>query len=383
MERIFPPEVIRYSAEVHFHTLSRRTQVIYCLILCFIAGSLVSLFLIKTEITVLSRGLLRSQKEPVPITIPVNAEIIKSSIKEDRFVYAGDTLLWLNKEKLDKRIDYLQDMIRKNNAYLKDLVLLLDSNSYVAEPGTNLFKRSKEEYLQQISRFNTEIIMLEKKHSRATILFDKKVISRTEKEEKEFQLARKRNEKEVFIKLTHNKWQQLAENYIIENEKYNNEITGLKEDIEKYILLAPHSGYISNSTGVLPGNFIMSGKVVGVIQPADSLISEHLVTPKDIGYLRQGMNVMFQIDAYDHNQWGMATGKIINISRDIYMIDNQPFFKIKCEINEKYLALNNGYQGKLKKGLTTTARFIVTERTLAQLLFDKTDNWFNPNILSP
>lgn len=383
MERIFPPEVIRYSAEAHFHALSRNTQIIYCIILCFITVSFLSLFVIKTEITVLSRGLLRSTRDPVPLTVPVSAEIIKSSIMEDSFVRAGDTLLWLNKEKLDTRIAYLQDWMSKNNAYLNDLTLLLDSNAYTVELKTNFFKRSKEEFLQKLAQMNTEIGLLDKKYSRAKILFDKQVISRTEEEEKKFQLAGKRNEKEVFIKLTRNKWQQLADNYIVENEKCNNELSGLKEEIEKYFLMAPHSGNISNSTGVLPGNFIMSGNVVGIIQPADSLISEHLVTPQDIGYLRQGMNVVLQIDAYDFNQWGLATGKVKNISKDIYMIDNQPFFKVKCNVNEKYLSLKNGSRGKLKKGLTSTARFIITERTLAQLIFDKTSNWLNPNVLSP
>jgi len=42
--------------------------------------------------------------------------------------------------------------------------------------------------------------------------------------------------------------------------------------------------------------------------------------------------------------------------------------------------LKNGYEGKLKKGVTLQARFVVTERSLWQLLYDKVDDWVNPNI---
>jgi hypothetical protein len=56
-------------------------------------------------------------------------------------------------------------------------------------------------------------------------------------------------------------------------------------------------------------------------------------------------------------------------------------FKVRSSLDQSFLALKNGYRGELKKGLTVTARFRVTKRTLAQLLFDKTDNWLNPKII--
>jgi HlyD family secretion protein len=33
----------------------------------------------------------------------------------------------------------------------------------------------------------------------------------------------------------------------------------------------------------------------------------------------------------------------------------------------------------IKKGMTVQVRFLVTRRTLFQLLFDKADDWLNPN----
>jgi membrane fusion protein, peptide pheromone/bacteriocin exporter len=380
MEHIFPPEVIKNSVEQHFSTFSRKSQVIYLCLLLFTAGAFVPLFLVKTEITILSRGLIRSAVEPIPLTTAANAVILKSSVAENRPVNTGDTLLWLDKEKIEKRIAHLNSLIDQNNDYLEDLACLTDFGLRPVELRTALFKRSREEYRQKISEFDTEIGLLEKQYRRSKILFENQVIPQAEKEEKEYQLAKKTEEKEVFIKLTLSKWQSFATEYRSASQNYRSEIAGWAKDTENYYLLAPHSGYISNYNGVLPGNYVASGTVIGFIRPADSLLSEHLLPPKDIGYLQRGMKTFLQVDAYDYHEWGLATGSVTDISEDIYLINNQPFFKVRCHINEKYLELKNGYRGELKKGLTTTARFVVTERTLAQLLVDKTENWLNPNI---
>jgi membrane fusion protein, peptide pheromone/bacteriocin exporter len=53
-------------------------------------------------------------------------------------------------------------------------------------------------------------------------------------------------------------------------------------------------------------------------------------------------------------------------------------FKIKCRLLSDHLSLRNGYRGRLKKGMTVQARFIIAKRSLWQLLYDKADNWVNP-----
>jgi hypothetical protein len=102
MEGIFPREIIRNTAESHFFKFSKKTSIIYSFTIVLLSIVFILLFFIKTEVTVLSRGLIRSAGEPVPITTPVNAEVSRTSIKENGFVKLGDTLLWLNKEKPDR-----------------------------------------------------------------------------------------------------------------------------------------------------------------------------------------------------------------------------------------------------------------------------------------
>ena len=56
------------------------------------------------------------------------------------------------------------------------------------------------------------------------------------------------------------------------------------------------------------------------------------------------------------------------------------FFVVRCQLDQHYLSLKNGYQAQVGKGNTYTARFYLTDRTLWQLLFDRVDDWFNPNL---
>jgi HlyD family secretion protein len=58
----------------------------------------------------------------------------------------------------------------------------------------------------------------------------------------------------------------------------------------------------------------------------------------------------------------------------------QPYFKVRCSLDQHELSLKNGYVGKIRKGMTLQARFFVTRRTLFQLLYDKADDWLNPNV---
>jgi HlyD family secretion protein len=80
----------------------------------------------------------------------------------------------------------------------------------------------------------------------------------------------------------------------------------------------------------------------------------------------------------------MLEAKVIDIAHDINLQEGMqfPFFKVFCLPERDYMMLKNGYQAQLKRGMTFSVRFVVTRRTLFQLLFDRVDNWLNPNIVN-
>jgi len=151
------------------------------------------------------------------------------------------------------------------------------------------------------------------------------------------------------------------------------------EELKQYEVRSPITGTVQNKAALFRNSFVSANQVLGEISPDTSLIADVFIHPRDIGYLREGMEAKFHIDAYNYNQWGIASGKIINISSDVIMNDGQPVFRVQCSFDQTYLELKNGFRGDFKKGMTLQARFIISRRSLFQLLYDKAEDWLNPS----
>ncbi|MBT8300255.1 MAG: HlyD family secretion protein, partial [Maribacter sp.] len=147
----------------------------------------------------------------------------------------------------------------------------------------------------------------------------------------------------------------------------------------RFIVTAPINGTLMNVNPQELGSFITTGAQLGEISPDTSLLVECYVNPSDIGLLKKDTKINFQVDAFNYNQWGIATGSIIEIGRDIEILNNVPVFKVRCKMDQKHLELKNGFIGNLKKGMTLNANFELTERSLFDLLYDKLDDWLNPS----
>jgi membrane fusion protein, peptide pheromone/bacteriocin exporter len=74
----------------------------------------------------------------------------------------------------------------------------------------------------------------------------------------------------------------------------------------------------------------------------------------------------------------LLDGKVIDIDKNVTIQENQAFFKVRCSLNSKIMKLKSGYKTQVSKGMTLTTRYIITRRSLFDLLFDKVDDWLNP-----
>lgn len=86
-----------------------------------------------------------------------------------------------------------------------------------------------------------------------------------------------------------------------------------------------------------------------------------------------------QVESFNYNEWGTLPGKVTEISSD-FLTDSQgnSFYKVKCQMERNYLMLKSGQKGILKKGMTVSAHFMITRRSLFDLLYQKIDDWANP-----
>ena len=113
------------------------------------------------------------------------------------------------------------------------------------------------------------------------------------------------------------------------------------------------------------------GRVQDVPSAETLAVAECYIQAVDIGLIQVNTPVTFRIDAYDHNHWGVATGKILEVSREAVMLEDHAVFRIRCSINETYLSLQNNHRGYLHKGQSLTADIMLTERSLFELLRDQ------------
>lgn len=269
--------------------------------------------------------------------------------------------------------------IEDTNLFKSDLQNLLLQTSEAQILTTPLFQQSWFNYRQKVTEATTRYKKIKADYNRNRKLHTQKVIADAEFENFQFELDKARNDLELLKQNQLSQWQGELRNYEREQQDFESQLAQLQREKENLVIKAPVSGSIQNLAGIYSGSMILTNQELAQISPDTSLVVEAYVSPNDIGLIRTGMPVRFQVDAFNYNQWGLATGKIIEISSDVQIINERPVFKVRCLLDKDYLQLKSGYKGYLKKGMTLQARFMVAERTLWQLLFDKVDDWINPN----
>jgi multidrug efflux pump subunit AcrA (membrane-fusion protein) len=141
---------------------------------------------------------------------------------------------------------------------------------------------------------------------------------------------------------------------------------------------SPVSGNLLRQYINYAGSHIRAGELICTISPNGQLIGECYVTSKDIGLLKEEQTVKFQVDAYNYNFFGTGSGRIYFMDNDYILLDKNPVYRVRFQLNERMLKLSNGFSGELKKGMGFQARFKVCTRSLWQLLYEKINDWLNP-----
>jgi len=377
MNQIFPKEIIESTIEVHRFNHQVKSKIIYGILLLSIIAIFIALPYVWLDIYSTSRGILKPEKERNQILSLYSGKIDTICIKQNQFVHKGDTLLIVNnnigKERLKLAENKKEDIVK----FSKDLDYLLTvKNLKVSNLKSLKYQKELLQYQQQLRDLNTRYAKAKRDFTRQTKLYNKEVIAKVEYENSKYAYDLTVNDLNNFRKQKKSQWQGELTQLETSLQEYQSSVSQTKEENKNYIITAPISGTIQNLIGLEQGSFLTAGKTIAEISPDTNLIAECYVTPSDIGLIKQGNPIKFQIDAFNYNQWGMATGNIIDINKDITVVNNQPMFRVVCKIDQQYLTLKNGFKGKLKKGMTFNARFFIIKRTAYQLLYDKIDDWF-------
>lgn len=338
---------------------------------------------IHTDISVNSTGITR------PVTERTEVKPIMTGIIDTIFYNEGDkinkdeVLLRLKDPNTKGKVILNNFEISQREQFVHDLNILtapleLD-NSTVDKLTAPLYKQQLAKFTHQKQDFEATISKAKKELDINTPLAKDKIISGKEFYDIQINYQKLQSSYKAFVQEQLSAWQQDLARYKIELSQYKQALNVVNSDASYYLVKAPTSGIIQGINTRYQGGLLQANETLCTISPDVKLIGECYVPTRDIGLLKLGQAVRYQMEAFDYNYFGVLTGKVVSIDNDFTVINNTPIFKVRCSFDSTQLHLKNGFTGKLKKGLNFQARFIVARRSLWQLLYDKMDDWLNPN----
>lgn len=357
---------------------SRRSSVIYLAVCLSCVLAFVSLFFVEVHVSEQAPAIVRPATEVSVVRSMVNGRIRACKVKENDLVQAGDVLFIIDSPILLEKENELVRKRREIRAFIDDLHLLTSS---IETPvlHTPLYRQAHRSYTQKVADAISRLAKAEVDLKRNSKLHDQQVIADAEYEMYRFEYDKARSEVDILAQAQGTQWQTDLRTYEQEERDVETQLAQLRTEQDNQVVRAPVGGSIQNISHLYAGTVVFSNQDLGQISPETSLQVEVYVTPNDIGFIELNMPVSFQVAAFNHHQWGLAQGYVKEISRDVHVVNDKPVFKVKCLLERDYLQLKNGYKGRLKKGMTLQAHFLITKRTLWQLLYDKVDDWLNPN----
>jgi len=371
-KQIFPHEIVEFSVEKHFNDYGTRTKQLYLTILGIVLLTFILLFIIKVDVTVTSAGSISPILGRSTIRTPINGIVDSLFVTENQHVVAGQPLVKVHAQSLDEKGIDTKSQQEELKGQVSDLQMILgsDPDNFTDLPlKSSLYKQQYSFYKQKLADVQNKFNLASKSFSRYKSLYKSRVISAEEYDKYNYNLRDVESERRLVTSQQFTQWQS-------DLTKLTQELQGVSSTIK-----APIEGYIQQLKGIQPGSIITPSDILGQISPDTGMIAEAFVLPKDIGLIRPGAPIRIQVDAYNYNVWGMLKGDVLSVSNDIFTDANQPYFKVRCRLNSQSLKLKNGYKGYVKNGMTVQAHFVVTRRSLMQLLYDKADDWLNPNQL--
>ncbi len=371
-------ETYTYNSDssIPFHySLSRKYRSMFiCIVLLLLTTGLFISF-IQVPVIVHARGMVRPEMEIIPIIAPLSGNISECRIKDGMHIKKNDTLiifnlLWANTEK--NILITRQKLIEK---YIYDLKLLTNNknNGFLSEKYESEFQA----YFSVLKEKKNQKNLFKNEFKRSLSLYSDSLISQKEFEDIEQQYHASNDAINSYISAQLVKWTSDSDHYSNELLVLNERLNKLHELFSKSVIIAPVNGVIHEMKGLTENTYVYQHQHIGGISPDTSYFAEILINPSDIGWIYPGINGKILLDAYGSTYWEALPTECLFISDEFSIIKDQPFFIAKCSIDRHQPIMRNGRSEKIKKGMTLTVQFIITERTIIQLLTDKADTWLS------
>jgi len=374
-----PSEYINDSIDSYIAKYSTTSLKIYWAVLIAVVATLIALPFIYVDVSVQEAGIIRPVTEKTEIRANITELVDSVFVKEGQAVKPGDTLLIFRQSATDYQIQYQQKRINDFQEHISDLIILTKGE----KPKTFSSGTRQQEYAfynQQKNECETNLAKTKKDLERTQQLFERKVVSEEEYEKYQYEYDKVKNELASLRDNQLSKWRSDLNVYSNSLEEMRMSMKREMKSKDLYAVISPVTGTLDQFRGIYKGSNIQAGNLLAIISPDSTLCAEVYVSPRNIGYIYLGMPVHIQVSSFNYNEWGTISGEVTEISSDFLTGNsgNEAYYKVKCNLDRNYLVRKNGATGKLKKGMVVSSHFMLTERSLFALIYQKMDDWANP-----
>jgi HlyD family secretion protein len=323
----------------------KKTSVIYITLTLIVLGSLAALPFLYVSVTVRAASVIRPVAETTSLRSLVAGRLKNVHVQENEAVKKGQPLFVLESAILTERETYLLARQAELKTFVADLDQLVGASPDPARVRSVFYAQSWLNHAQKLAEATTRFKKAKADYDRNHRLHRERVIADAEFETFQFELDKAGDELATLRQNQRTQWQTERQRHAQDLRDVDNQWAQLQEEKNNLVITAPVSGTVQQVAGAYAGSIVFANQELARLSPDTSLLVEAYISPDDIGLLQPGLPARFQVDAFNHHQWGMATGSIMQISNDIYLVNDRPVFKVKCSLNTVCLQLKNGYKG--------------------------------------
>jgi len=370
----------------------------FYIILAMIVATITWSIIGTTDIVVSAKGILAPKGEAKEVFSDNTGIVIKLFVKEGQEVKKGEPLLQLNSSSsadLSSEIQKIKSSIILKNSELKVKQEYLIGNKNELRRTLNISKKQLVIKKNKISVAKSSLERIKKQYQIRSDMYKNNLISKLEllKEEDSYEKAQN-NLKELNLELNTFKIQssqnkEQLETKITTTKLELNQISSQIKDLDRELNLlsmqidkgsdamsydtmrSPINGIISKSMIKHEADYVKAGSVLFEIIPKNQpLIAKIEIPNTGIGRISKQMRVKIKYDAYPYQQYGIGEGKIVYISSNSRLVNEQSqefVFDSVVELNNKNLDTKSG-KFPLFPGLTIQAEIVVEQKQLIQFV---------------
>lgn len=148
-----------------------------------------------------------------------------------------------------------------------------------------------------------------------------------------------------------------------------------KQAIKYQELRAPVGGMVFTQKPLSQGFVATTAQTLLKIVPNDNLVASVFLRNRDIGFVREGMEVDVRIDTFPSTEFGSIKGKLISIgSQALPPNEERHFYTFPAKIQlQRQSLMVNGKLMPLQSGMAVQCSILVRKRPLLSILTDLFD----------